>query len=210
MLVAADADVVGLDFSKEMLAVASKNAAKAELHQGDAASLPFDDACFDQVIRNFGMMHLPDQPAALAEVRRVLRADGKFLMATWAAPDVSPAFGTVFGAIRANADFSKSPPQPDLFVFAKLDGANAMMTPCGLRVVSHQTVPAFWDLSRPEELFEIFRTATVAASQLIKGQTTEVIEAIRDQITQTLRDKYKDGTAYRVPVPVAIIEARSD
>ncbi len=128
-------------------------------------------------------------------------------MATWAAPDVSPAFGTVFSAIKANADFSKAPAQPDLFVFAKPEGADAMMEASGLRVVSHDIVPAFWELKEPEELFDIFLTATVAASQLIKGQKTEVIDAIQNQITRTAREKFRSGNGFRVPVPVAVVDA---
>ncbi|WP_343080061.1 class I SAM-dependent methyltransferase [Ostreiculturibacter nitratireducens] len=207
MLCDAGAKVTGLDFSNEMLARAALNAPEADLRQGDAGSLPFDDGAFDQVVCNFGMMHLPDQQKALSEVQRVLRPDGRFLMATWAAPDVSPAFGTVFGAIRGNADFSKAPAQPDLFVFAKPEGAREMMKVSGLRVVSHEIVPAFWELSEPGELFEIFLTATVAASQLIKGQEPEVIGAIQEQITDNVRENFGDEGGFRVPVPVAIVEA---
>ncbi|MGR3290730.1 MAG: class I SAM-dependent methyltransferase [Paracoccaceae bacterium] len=207
MLSDAGAVVTGLDFSEQMLILAAKNAPKAELRQGDAGALPFDDDSFEQVVCNFGMMHLPDQPSALLEVQRVLRPGGTFLMGTWAAPDISPAFGTVFDAIKANADFSKAPAQPDLFVFAKPAGADAMMEASGLRVVSHDLVPAFWELAEPEELFEIFLTATVAASQLIKGQKTEVIDAIQDQITRTVREKFREDKGFRVPVPVAVIEA---
>ena len=62
----------------------------------------------------------------------MLRPAGSFVMATWASPAVSPAFGTVFGAIKAHADFSVAPPQPDLFAFADPEQARAMMAAAGL------------------------------------------------------------------------------
>jgi hypothetical protein len=62
-------------------------------------------------------------------------------------------------------------------------------------------------LDSPEELFEIFLTATVGASMLIKGQRQEVVEAIRDQITATVAKNHADSAGYRVPVPVAVITA---
>ncbi len=62
MLSEVGANVTGLDFSEEMLALAAGAAPDAVLKHGDAASLPFADSQFDQVFCNFGMMHLPDQP----------------------------------------------------------------------------------------------------------------------------------------------------
>lgn len=207
MLSEAGASVTGLDFSEEMLERAAANAPEAELRQGDAGALPFDDGSFDHVTCNFGIMHLPDQQKALSEVRRVLRPGGSFLMATWAAPEASPAFGTVFGAIRANADFSQAPAQPDLFLFARPDGAAGAMEASGLQMAAHDIIPAYWELAEPEELFEIFLTATVAASQLINSQEPATIDAIRDQITGAVRETFSDQGGYRVPVPLAIVGA---
>lgn len=169
MLTPSGARAVGLDFSPEMLALAAV-----------AAALPFDDGSFDVVVCNFGMMHLPDRPKALDEIRRVLRPDGEFLMAVWAAPEHSPAFGTVFGAIKAHADPSIAPEQPDLFAFARPSEAERPMTTAGLELIAHDRVTLVWELSEPDGLFDIFLNATVAAAQLLKAQKPEVIEAIRD------------------------------
>jgi SAM-dependent methyltransferase len=207
MLIDAGANTFGIDFSQEMLAIAKIAAPGAELKQADAAELPFNDSSFDLVICNFGMMHLPDQPTALAEIHRVLRPDGQFMMATWATPENSPAFGTVFGSIKAHADFSAAPPQPDLFTFARPDEATTMMSGAALKMLSHDTVLPAWHLSTPEELFEIFLNATVGASMLIKSQKPEVVEAIRDQITSTVAEKFAKGGGFRVPVAVSVVIA---
>ncbi len=209
MMSAAGARISGVDFSKEMLALAAETARDARLKEGDAADLPFDDSEFDAVVCNFGMMHLPDQPRALTEIHRVLRPGGQFLMATWVGPQSSPAFGAVFGAIKAQADFSVVPPQPDLFAFANPSTAKEMMSGSGLKMTSHDVVTPAWKLSAPEELFEIFLTATVGAAMLIKSQKQEVVEAIRDQITATVSANHADASGYRVPVPVAVISAEA-
>lgn len=207
MLCETGAEVTGLDFSDEMLTRAKQNAPDAALHQGDAAALPFGPDSFDVVLCNFGMMHLPDQPTALMEIRRVLRPGGMFVMATWAAPDDSPAFATVMGAVRAHADMSLAPAQPDLFAFAKPEGSRAMLDPAGLSVVSHNLLPAHWSLSEPDELFDIFQRATVATAQLLKTQKSEVVETIRDQVARAVKQEFRHGDGYRVPVPVAVVEA---
>ena len=45
---------------------------------GDAYRLPFADAAFDAVICSEVLEHLHDYPAALAEIRRVLKPGGRF------------------------------------------------------------------------------------------------------------------------------------
>ena len=45
--------------------------------------LPFDDASFDAVVCQFGVMFFPDKAARFAEARRVLRPGGAFLFNVW-------------------------------------------------------------------------------------------------------------------------------
>ena len=51
--------------------------------QADALGLPFDDASFDVVVCQFGVMFFPDRGAGYAEARRVLKPGGRFLFSVW-------------------------------------------------------------------------------------------------------------------------------
>lgn len=203
------ANVTGLDFSAEMLSIATRRAPKIDFVEGDATSLPFSDQAFDLVVSNFGMMHIPDQPAALSEIRRVLRPGGRFLMATWAAPDRSPAFGAAFGTFRALGDFTGAPPQPDLFAFSRPDEAGGMMDAAGLTMTGHEDIEEAWILGDPSELFDIFNEATVGAKMLIAGQTSGTVAAIRARMTEIVAEQYGDGDRWQVPVTVSVIEAKA-
>ena len=81
--------VVGLDLSPEMLSEARKitldpsNAAPIEWREGDVSTIPFENESFDIVFCNFGLMFFPDQVAALKEIRRVLKPDGRLALAVW-------------------------------------------------------------------------------------------------------------------------------
>jgi SAM-dependent methyltransferase len=204
MLCNAGASVTGIDFSQEMLDIAEQTAPNATLQRADATALPCDDESFDFAVCNFGMMHLPDQPKALSEIHRVLRTHGQFLMATWAAPEASPAFATVLGAIKEHADLSNAPQQPDLFTFARVKEASELFGSGGLQMVAHDTIAPAWKLTRPDELFDIFLTATVGVSMLIKGQQPEVVEKVRNQISSTVKANFAGRDGYQVPVPVVI------
>ena len=54
-----------------------------EFRQADATSLPFDDASFDAVVCQFGLMFFPDKLAAMGEVLRVLKPGGTLLFSVW-------------------------------------------------------------------------------------------------------------------------------
>jgi ubiquinone/menaquinone biosynthesis C-methylase UbiE len=50
-----------------------------ELADASAESLPFEDESFDTVTGGFIMCSIPDPPAALAEIARVLRPGGRYI-----------------------------------------------------------------------------------------------------------------------------------
>lgn len=82
-LYGAGVELTGIELSEEMLALARERAAKlgvaADLRRGDAQSLEFDDATFDTVTCTISLCSIPDDAAALREVRRVLRPGGRFV-----------------------------------------------------------------------------------------------------------------------------------
>jgi demethylmenaquinone methyltransferase/2-methoxy-6-polyprenyl-1,4-benzoquinol methylase len=65
--------VIGLDFSVEMLEVARRDHPEIKFVEGDALSLPFDDASFDASTIAFGLRNLADPIRGLREMLRVVR-----------------------------------------------------------------------------------------------------------------------------------------
>jgi ubiquinone/menaquinone biosynthesis C-methylase UbiE len=68
-------EVVGLDASERMLALARAQTPNATFVQGDALSLPFEDGTFDRVFTSYFYCHLEEgeRKRFLAEARRVAR-----------------------------------------------------------------------------------------------------------------------------------------
>jgi ubiquinone/menaquinone biosynthesis C-methylase UbiE len=75
------ARVSGIDLTPRHVELARSHLAAlgltATVVQGDAERLPFAEASFDVVSSNGVLHHTPDMPAALREIRRVLRPGGK-------------------------------------------------------------------------------------------------------------------------------------
>jgi arsenite methyltransferase len=77
--------VHGVDTSETMLAIAAHRerapgSAPTEFRAGDALELPYPDASFDVAVSTQVYEYVEDMPAALAQVRRVLRPGGRLLI----------------------------------------------------------------------------------------------------------------------------------
>ncbi|MBI3192555.1 MAG: class I SAM-dependent methyltransferase [Pedosphaera parvula] len=103
-LAARGADVVGLDFSEPMLAVARKRAEvqasrfadtatlPSAIHaphflRGDALRIPFPDKHFDLVTIGYGLRNLASFEGGLREMGRVAKPGGRLLVLDFGVPD---------------------------------------------------------------------------------------------------------------------------
>ena len=80
----ADVTITGIELSPAMLAIAKQRAVTldldADLREGDAEHLTFDDDAFDTVLCALALCTIPNPAAALGEMRRVLRPGGRLLL----------------------------------------------------------------------------------------------------------------------------------
>jgi ubiquinone/menaquinone biosynthesis C-methylase UbiE len=78
-------EIVATDADPQLLARASAAAktasCKVELHQANAASMPFADASFDMIFCHQTFHHIVDQEQAMAEFFRLLKPGGVLLFA---------------------------------------------------------------------------------------------------------------------------------
>ncbi|WP_085992030.1 demethylmenaquinone methyltransferase [Oceanobacillus senegalensis] len=86
-------EVIGLDFSKNMLSVAEQKKQNLkmdnlDLIHGNAMDLPFDDNSFDYVTIGFGLRNVPDYMTVLKEMHRVVKPGGKVVCLETSQPTV--------------------------------------------------------------------------------------------------------------------------
>lgn len=72
-------EVIGLDFSKNMLDIAKKKYPWVNFIEGDCTNLPFEDNSFDVITISFGLRNIENYNKALDEIYRVLKPNGFFM-----------------------------------------------------------------------------------------------------------------------------------
>lgn len=92
--------VIGLDFSENMLKVGQEKIQHLQLNQanlvlGNAMELPYDDASFDFVTIGFGLRNVPDYMQVLAEMHRVVKPGGKVVCLETSQPTM-PVFKQLY------------------------------------------------------------------------------------------------------------------
>jgi len=98
--------VFAIDLSKPMLDVARAKpaparAARIEYLQSQAAPLPGSSDIFDAVFCHQGMQFFPNRLAALREMHRVLKPNGRAAIAVWAELERNQIFAAYHTALRA-------------------------------------------------------------------------------------------------------------
>jgi ubiquinone/menaquinone biosynthesis C-methylase UbiE len=97
--------VVGVDLSPAMLAIARAKptpdgAAAVEYVRCTADALPVPDASFDVLTCQQVLQFVPDRVAAVAEMRRATRRDGRLVLAVWSELEESPMFAALADGVR--------------------------------------------------------------------------------------------------------------
>lgn len=88
--------IIGLDISEGMLAVGRKKIAKEQLSekiemvQGDSEALPFENNSFDAITVAFGVRNFENLKKGLAEIHRVLKPGGIFVVLETSVPTKFP------------------------------------------------------------------------------------------------------------------------
>lgn len=106
-----DAEIVATDINPAVVqfAAAKFGSGQVTVQPANAQDLPFEDATFDLVLCQFGVMFFPDKVLAHREARRVLRPGGRYFVVTFSSLDENPVPKAADEAV--NQLFADDPPQ---------------------------------------------------------------------------------------------------
>jgi hypothetical protein len=108
--------------------------------------------------------------------------------------------------VHSSPDVSR-PPAPDFLQFARRELAEKLIFEAGFSSLDFTIVDCAWDLDSPERLFEIFEKGSFRAAMLLAGQPPDNVAAIRFAMAEAVRQRFRTGTRWRVPIPAALLRA---
>jgi SAM-dependent methyltransferase len=201
----------GIDFSPEMIRLAQSRNPAIAFYTGDAQDLEFEDESFDQVVMNFGVLHLSHPETAFAEARRVLRRGGHYGFTVWASPEHSAGVRIVEQAIQTYADPNVAlPAGPDYFGYGEVEACRRTLGQLGFgpNSLDFRTVTVDWQVPSAAFVFEAERDAGVRTAALLAAQKPEVQRAIQVQMESELRP-YATGNGFSIPYAAHVIAVRA-
>ncbi len=199
------ANTTGMDFAAAMVEEAGRLQPGVEFRTGDAEDLPFDDAVFDAVVINFGVLHFARPDRAIAEAHRVLRPGGRLAFTAWAPPEQCEGFAIVLNAIEAHGRMDVVLPEgPPFFRFADHDECRRVLSATGFSHAAVRELPMRWRLPAPEALLDAFLEGGVRTRGLLLAQTPEALAAIRVAARrEAARHARGEGVEFAMPAVLA-------
>jgi len=198
---------IGVDVAAGMVERARLRCPGLEFVEGDAQRLPFPDAAFDAVTMNFGILHVSQPEAAIAEARRVLVPGGRLAFTTWVA-EGNAEDEITDAAIAEHGVAAEVPQGPSYYVFSEPGECRTALGGAGFDVdtLRIDTVTVLWRVPTPEHLFEAQLHAGVRTAAVLHAQPPERLAAIRAAMVEGVR-RYADGEEFALPIAARVITA---
>lgn len=205
---AAGADVVGVDCSERLVAVARQRAAAAGLFAeflvGDALALPVADASFDIVLSVFGVIFAADPAQVISEVARVLPPDGRAYVTAWVPSGPIHAMQTAFG--RAVGQATGAPP-PKRFAWSDSNTVSSIAEPCGLAVDTTRDMLEI-RASSPDAYVDAGREHPMAVDAWPVLERSGVQARVREEMIQALAAGNEGAPRLLIRSPYVVHELR--
>lgn len=197
--------VVGIDIADAMVAAAQARVqapAQARFERMDAEQLVLPDGRFDAALCALGLMYMPDPPAALRELRRVLRPGGRAVLAVWgerARCGWAPLFGIVDAEVQSEVC-------PLFFGLGQGDALAGQCGAAGLEVTARQRRTDTLDYADGSEA-----CAAAFAGGPVALAWSRFDAPTRQRVQQRYLDAiapWRQGEGYRVPAEYLIVAVR--
>lgn len=186
------AEVTAIDFSPVFVAAATRRNSdpRITIRQADACALPFEDDTFDRAMALLVLHFVPEADKAIAEMARVVRANGVVAAAVWdhygGMPGMRMMVDTVAGLnesgrqMRARYCFQPMMQPGEMKrAFVEQGLANVAETELMVRM-DYQSFDDFW--------------APIAAGEGPLGKYVTALDAVeRARVDEAVRDAYQAG-----------------
>ena len=206
--------LISTDIAPGMVEAARRGAAQQRLANVDcrvmdAQRLDLDDDSVDGVVCRLGFMLMPDPAAALREVRRVLRDDGRLAYAVVGSPMANQWMGLMMmalvqrGHVPAGDPFGPGGP----FSMSDHDRNRELLAEAGFRYVEVSELPGTMSFESPAAYWELQSQIGGPIPAIVAGLPPDEAAEARAAV-EAMVEQYAAGGAYAVPSSLVVVSAR--
>jgi ubiquinone/menaquinone biosynthesis C-methylase UbiE len=197
--------VAGLDMNPAMLAVArSVSPTSVEWHESSAESIPCPDGSFDAVLCSLGLQFIPDKPAALREMRRVLVDDGRVAIGT--AGRIPPVFEIFEQALSRHVSPEVAGFARQVFSLPEHRELQDLAESVGLRSVTVESRSLQIVLPPPKEFLWQYVTSTPLAGPL--GKMDDDARTAFERDVTAAWESFVENGVLKLEIDVVLTTAR--
>ncbi|QKG23566.1 methyltransferase type 11 [Actinomadura verrucosospora] len=182
------AEVSALDADPDMAETARRNVPGLDVRVAVLPEVPFPDGTFDAVVGNFVINHVGAPDAALAELRRVLRPEGRLALSCWVMPGVG-ALAVVRDALdAAGVPWPDDIPPSPFLEYGEAMAFRRLVAEAGFADVAVEEVT--WEhVVDPEEWWETGALARVGSNGVaVSRQDPATVARIKVEYDRLIAD----------------------
>lgn len=201
--------VTGVDVNAGMLEVAGSlppvDGAGIDWLQHDVCQLPFSDAEYDAVLCAQTLQFLPDRPAALAEIHRVLKPGGRLVLSVWCDISINPYFNALVAAVAGHIGPDVAAGLGAAFGLSDHAQIAALLSDAGFSNIRAEVKQL--DLNLPAA--EAFVPRHISATPMSAGFAAadqDVQQAVISQVAEAM-DEYQTTSGMRPPFRTHLVMA---
>jgi ubiquinone/menaquinone biosynthesis C-methylase UbiE len=201
------------DFVPAMVAAARRRAgelglANVDCRVIDAQQIDLPDGSVDGVLSRFGLMLIPEQERAIAEIRRVLRRGGRCAYATWGPPERNP---WIFQIVMALLQNGVAPPGDafapgGIFSLSTRERNHALVGAAGFSDVTVEELTGVMRFDSVEDHWKYIAAIAGPVAELVGSLDPAQIHSVRATLDQCLSPYERDG-ALELPWTAVVTRA---
>jgi ubiquinone/menaquinone biosynthesis C-methylase UbiE len=202
--------IIATDLNPAMLDIAATRlkAPNVIWQQADAQELPFEEAEFDAVVCQFGVMFFPDRVGSYREALHVLQPGGRLLFNVWGKLEDNEASQVVSDAVAEV--FPGDPPRflaRTPFGYANLDLIRDELEVAGFERIEIEAVTKVSRAPSSHDVATGLCQGTPLRSE-IEARAPNRLQEVTDQVIQVLEARY-GSSGLEAPMRAYVVSARS-
>lgn len=196
--------VILTDRSTAMLEAAERRArelglSNVELRALDMEAIDLPEAAVDGVLCRLALMLVPDTPAALAGIRRVLRPGGRLIATVWDAVERNPWAPALWEVVERMTDLPPARPGgPGMFSLGDAGGIEALLADAGFREIAVERIAIEWRYDDFESYWRTQSSLNGSLSQLLPTLAQEERDLLADAVRKAV-ERFRGPEGYRAP-----------